>query len=82
MPADPLQWRSTMARVNFQSHKLASIELIPLDLGFLRSRGSRGRPLLAGGETAELVLEGMRDMSSKYGTSIRIENGTATVEVA
>ncbi len=81
MPADPLQWRSTMARVKFEDHRLTGIELIPLDLGFLRSRGSRGRPLLAGGETAELVLEGMRDMSSKYGTSIKIEDGTATVEV-
>ena len=70
-----------MARVKFEDNKLAGIELIPLDLGFLRSRGSRGRPLLAEGEIAELVLEGMRDMSSKYGTSINIGDGAATVEV-
>ena len=82
MPADPLQWESTMARVVFKGSKLSEIKLYPLDLGFRRSRGSRGRPLLAEGDVARSVLERMQSMSNKYGTSIAIENGTTQVKVS
>ncbi len=81
MPADPLQWESTMAKVIFKKRRLHKIHLIPLDLGFQRSRGSRGRPLLADGDVAHSVLERMQDMSAKYGTSMKIDNGSALADV-
>ena len=81
MPADQLQWESTMAKVIFKNRRLHKIHLIPLDLGFQRSRGSRGRPLLADGDVAHSVLERMQDMSAKYGTSMKIDNGSALVDV-
>jgi len=82
MPADFRQWESTMAQVKFKGKKLSEITLLPLDLGFRRSRGTRGRPTLATGEVAKSVLDNMQQMSSKYGTKISIKGETGSVDVS
>ena len=82
MPADFRQWESTMALVKFKGKKLSEITLLPLDLGFRRARGTRGRPTLATGEVAKSVLDNMQQMSSKYGTKISIKGETGSVDVS
>ena len=82
MPADFRQWESTMAQVKFKGKKLSEITLLPLDLGFRRSRGTRGRPTLATGEVAKSVLDNMQQMSSKYGTKISINGETGSVDLS
>ena len=81
MPATQIQWEATMAKVNFKGKKLQDITLYPLDLGFKRPRGSRGRAMLATGEVAKTVLERMQRMSKKYGTDVKIEGETAVIKL-
>ncbi|MBI2171018.1 MAG: CapA family protein [Chloroflexi bacterium] len=81
MPANQIQWEATMVKLTVKDRKLGEIRLYPLDLGFKRSRGTRGRPMPATGEVAKTVLERMQSMSKKYGTDIRIDGETAAVRL-
>lgn len=79
-PGKQIMWEATMARVSFRGGKLSEIRLYPLDLGFKRSRGTRGRPMPATGQVAKTVLERMQHMSKKFGTEVQIEGETAAVK--
>lgn len=81
MPADHLQWQSTMVELTWRGREVSEIKLNPLDLGFRRSRGTRGRPLLAEGEVVEDVLSRMQRMSAKYGTEVETRNGAGYVKL-
>jgi poly-gamma-glutamate synthesis protein (capsule biosynthesis protein) len=55
------------------------IVLHPIDLGFGRSRGQRGRPVLAGPAESTEVLTLFRELSKPFGTEIAIEDGVGVI---
>jgi poly-gamma-glutamate synthesis protein (capsule biosynthesis protein) len=74
-------WLSIAAECEFESGGLARLKLHPLDLGFNTRRSERGRPVLAKGEPARFVLERVKYLSERYGTTMKIEDGCAVVEI-
>lgn len=61
---------------------LDRIELVPLDLGFDRSRPHRGRPRRADREHGEAIIARLADLAAPYGTVVRFEDGIGIVDAA
>ena len=80
-PASPEYWHGVAAACDFRSGKLARLDLHPLDLGHGTNRAQRGRPMLAEGKTATVVLERVKRLSERYGTKIAVQGGVATIEL-
>ncbi len=78
-PAYPEFWHSIMAVCRFKAHKLAAVEVLPIDLGFKLNRAQRGRPIIAAGERAEEILARTQRLSSFYDTKIINKNGVGHV---
>ena len=76
---DPLQWEQMFAVCEFTGDDFAEARLYPIDLGYQRRRTDRGRPMLAEGEVATRVLERVRRLAAKYGTTIAIRDGIGIV---
>lgn len=81
MPAQPIHWANTIAEVHFEAGVLSDVKLLPVDLGFGQSRAARGRPVLATGSIASLVLERQVEMSAAYGTDVIIDGDCATIKL-
>jgi poly-gamma-glutamate capsule biosynthesis protein CapA/YwtB (metallophosphatase superfamily) len=80
-PAAPEFWHSIMAVVRFKAHKLAGVEIMPLDLGYKLNRAQRGRPIIAEGARADEILARTQRLSSFYNTQIQNRNGVGHVSV-
>ncbi len=80
-PASPEFWEGCAAVCEFDAGKLSAVRLYPLDMGFGRPRGQRGRPALAQGETAGKILERLRRLSEPFGTKLDIEGDSAVLRL-
>jgi poly-gamma-glutamate synthesis protein (capsule biosynthesis protein) len=80
-PIDPAWWESVLAVSTFDHHKLVSLKLYPLTLGFRKPRSQRGRPLLAQGEEASGIIKRLSELSERYGTKIEFDKGVGTVKL-
>ncbi len=80
-PADPLQWEQVFTVCDFAGPAVKEIRLYPIELGFGRPPSQRGRPLLAAPETAERIIDRVRERSKKYGTEVRFENGIGVIRL-
>ena len=78
-PADSVYWESVVARCTYAGGALEEVRLLPIDLGFGRPRSQRGRPLLAGSNVGEKVLERIARLSKPFGTAIKLDNGVGVV---
>jgi poly-gamma-glutamate synthesis protein (capsule biosynthesis protein) len=56
---------------HFAGGKLAEIRIHPIDQGFGRPRGQRGRPVLAAAAIAERVIERVARLSKPYGVDVQ-----------
>lgn len=65
----------------FDDGGVSSVTLYPVDLLRTEPRPRRGQPILAHEETGVEILERLRSLSAPYGTTLRIEDGTATIDV-
>jgi poly-gamma-glutamate synthesis protein (capsule biosynthesis protein) len=74
----PEAWQSVAAVVRFENDRLASIELIPLDLGFRQPMVRRGLPMKAGPELARRIISVLQDQSTVYRTRIEFRSATGT----
>ena len=77
--ANPVFYRSAVAECRYADKQLKEIRLHPVDLGFQRPIGQRGRPMLAEGEVARQVLTWLQRVSKPFGTEIRIEGNTGVI---
>ena len=77
----PHIWESAIAMTSFRDKELTELKLVPIDLGFGRSRAQRGRPLLAEGQVSEQVFERFQRLSKPFGTEFKIENNTAILQI-
>jgi poly-gamma-glutamate capsule biosynthesis protein CapA/YwtB (metallophosphatase superfamily) len=80
-PASPEYWHGVAAACDFRGGKLACLDLHPLDLGHGRSRAQRGRPMLAAGETAAAILDRVKRLSERYGTTVELEGEVASIKL-
>jgi poly-gamma-glutamate synthesis protein (capsule biosynthesis protein) len=64
-------WESIAASCHFSGGKLAEIRIHPIDQGFGRPRGQRGRPVLADAVMAARVIERVARLSKPYGVEVR-----------
>jgi poly-gamma-glutamate capsule biosynthesis protein CapA/YwtB (metallophosphatase superfamily) len=69
-PVSREYWESVMAQVDFADGRLSAVRLVPIDLGFGRSRPQRGRPVLARGDAARNAIARITELSKIYGTEI------------
>ncbi|MBZ9653734.1 CapA family protein [Phyllobacterium lublinensis] len=74
-------WSSIAAECEFKAGRLSKLILHPLDLGYGTRRSERGRPVIATGEVAQFVLERVKHLSERFGTTVVIEGERATVAI-
>ena len=72
-------WENIAASCHFAGGKLAEIRIHPVDQGFGRPRGQRGRPVLADAEIAARVIERVNNLSKPYGVSVRRRDNAGIV---
>jgi poly-gamma-glutamate capsule biosynthesis protein CapA/YwtB (metallophosphatase superfamily) len=72
-------WESIAASCHFSGGKLAEIRIHPLDQGFGRPRGQRGRPVLADAAIAKRVIERVARLSKPYGVEVGNRNNIGIV---
>ena len=72
-------WESMAASCHFARGKLAEIRIHPIDQGFGRPRGQRGRPVLADAAVAARIIERVNRLSKPYGVEVRNRDGIGVV---
>jgi hypothetical protein len=65
----------------YEGGALKEVCLYPVDLGFGRPIGQRGRPVLAEGEVANEVLSWLQRVSKPFGTEIEIEGNKGMIRL-
>jgi poly-gamma-glutamate capsule biosynthesis protein CapA/YwtB (metallophosphatase superfamily) len=69
-PADPRYWQTIVPVCVWSDGSLASIEIYPVTLRLGDHPGSRGKPALAVGDEAQIILDRFARLSSSLGTDI------------
>ena len=77
--SNPVFYRSAVAECRYEATELKEICLHPIDLGFGRSIGQRGRPLLAGEAVSGQVIVWLRRVSQPFGTEIIVRDGKGII---
>jgi poly-gamma-glutamate capsule biosynthesis protein CapA/YwtB (metallophosphatase superfamily) len=72
-------WENIAATCHYQGGKLSEVRIHPVDQGFGRPRGQRGRPVLASGETAAAIIARVDTLSRPYGVTVQNRDGTGIV---
>ena len=80
-PSDPFYWENIVARCYFRERRLGEVRLFPIEQGYGRPRGQRGRPLLADREVGDRILQRLQRLSLAYGTEISNKDGVGTIEM-
>lgn len=81
-PADRDYWDSVVATTSWDERRLVAVTLHPITLGFKQSRADRGRPVLAAPDDAKRILETIAERSKTFGTRLKIDRVTATIDLA
>jgi poly-gamma-glutamate capsule biosynthesis protein CapA/YwtB (metallophosphatase superfamily) len=81
-PADKKVWQNLVAEVSFSpDHKLTSLVLEPIELGYGKSRTQRGHPLPASPKDAQEIIGRVTELSAKLGTKVDFVGGRGVVNV-
>jgi poly-gamma-glutamate synthesis protein (capsule biosynthesis protein) len=74
-------WHDAVAVVEFADGLPKRIVLHPIELGYRRPRGQRGRPILAEPEVGAEIIEMFRRLSAPYGTAVRAEGEVGIIDI-
>jgi poly-gamma-glutamate synthesis protein (capsule biosynthesis protein) len=72
-------WQNFAATCHYRGGKLAEIRIHPIDQGFGRPRGQRGRPVLADKEMGAKIIARVNEFSKPYGVTVENRDGTGVV---
>ena len=72
-------WQNFAATCHYRGGKLAEIRIHPLDQGFGRPRGQRGRPVLANAEMAAKIIARVDRLSAPYGVTVTDRDGVGVI---
>jgi len=81
LAADPKVFESVIASFEIHNGNISKIDLLPISLGFAKGRAGKGRPELAEEEHSIRILQDLKDLSSEFGTEMKIENGKGTIYI-
>ena len=79
--SNSIYWESIVTKITFDSHKLSSVQLYPINLGHGKSRAVSGRPLLSDNTLGNTILGRIKYISEKYGTTIKIHDNIGEIEL-
>lgn len=71
-------WNSILFGWTMEDGKITQVQLYPIELGMEKCRSQKGVPVLNGSEKTLAYLE---EISAKYGTKVRIENGVGYIDL-
>ena len=74
-------WENIVTSCHYKGGKLDEVRIHPIDQGFGRPRGQRGRPVLAKDEVAARVIARMDELSKPYGVSVKNKDGIGIVSL-
>ena len=74
--AHPQYWENIVVSCHYKGGKLHEVRIHPIEQGYGRPRGQRGRPVLAKGEVAARVLARIDALSKPYGVRVTNRDGT------
>jgi len=87
---DPLVWEGLLGMLTIKDGYIGSIEIFPLELNegiekeygdAIEFREKRGFSEVATGSMSAKILNRFKNLSSKYGTSVKIEGGKAIIKI-
>jgi poly-gamma-glutamate synthesis protein (capsule biosynthesis protein) len=74
-------WWSAVAQVSFESKRLSSVSLHPLEFGFGLPRSQFGRPMLAQRDIAQRALARFRRLSEPFGTCVEVDGDIGVIRL-
>ncbi len=81
-PADRLVWESVIAMPAFKGDKLVDLKLYPINLGFGKLPGRRGRPMFADETLSRKIMDDLIRLSKPFGTTIDYNNRIGSVKLS
>lgn len=70
-PSEPSYWEAVIPRVTWEDGRVTDIRLFPIDLGHGLPRAVRGRPMMAGPELGQKIIERMDRLSAPFGARVQ-----------
>jgi poly-gamma-glutamate synthesis protein (capsule biosynthesis protein) len=74
-------WEAVIARATFEHGELASLQLVPIDLGVDLQLAQRGFPRLAAADRASGIVRRLSRLSTFFDTRVVAVDGVATVDI-
>ena len=79
--ANAMYWESVVAELRLSRSGASRILLHPIELGYATPRSQRGRPVMAGRESAERTLRTVSRLCETYGTRVTADEGVGVIEL-
>ncbi len=74
-------FESAIARFVVEYGAIKQVELLPITLGFEKTRSRKGRPELAGISDGERILQDLQKLSDEFDTHITIKDGKGYIDI-
>ncbi len=74
-------FESVIARFVVEDGVIKQVELLPITLGFEKTRSRKGRPELADANDGERILQDLQKLSDEFKTQITIKDGKGYIDI-
>ncbi len=74
-------FESVIARFVVEDGVIKQVELLPITLGFEKTRSRKGRPELADASDGERILQDLQRLSDEFNTQITIKDGKGYIDI-
>lgn len=74
-------FESVITRFVVEDGSIKQVELLPITLGFEKTRSRKGRPELASTSDGERILQDLQKLSDEFATKITIKDGKGYIDI-
>jgi poly-gamma-glutamate synthesis protein (capsule biosynthesis protein) len=74
-------FESVIASFTVENGEIDGVDIIPITLGFEKTKSRKGRPELASVEDGERILKDLVQLSAEFGTQIQIKDGRGYIKI-
>ncbi len=74
-------FESVITRFVVEDGSIKQVELLPITLGFEKTRSRKGRPELASPSDGERILQDLQKLSDEFDTTITIKDGKGYIDI-